>query len=174
MNLVRILGIYLVIISTLQMGFYAYLSFANLSDDERWNFVLLDPRSEWNMLENRIKNPAVENPPVTDPNVLDYSPAVAHPTIVSWLTAIWTLAIGLSFVFGRAPLKTYITFEFILFLPSVLFWLLVALLKFSEADGFSREEIYYTIVPIVFSLIPMCWAGYLVKIRPQLEKKVEE
>ncbi|MCO6512075.1 MAG: hypothetical protein J5I65_14920 [Aridibacter famidurans] len=137
------LGIYLVVISMLQMTRYAYL-LSGWAGESNWLiYEVLDPRVFWNIIDHSFRGYEL--------NQLG---------LVGLLSCIWLLAIGISFVLGRLPLVTYITSEILLGTPQVLLSIPWGLLMISEGEG-----VLTSIAPIslafLFTLIPIPWALYL-------------
>lgn len=139
----RILGVYLVVISALQLSLYAYLH-SGMAGEPGWlTYQVLDPRTYWSMIEQSIRG--------TEP---------ADLTIVGLLSAMWILAIGISFVIGRLPFTTYIASELVLGIPQLLLSLPWGLLMVSEGEGIGTS-FAPAILVVFFTLVPVPWAAYL-------------
>ncbi|NNE67604.1 MAG: hypothetical protein HKN33_13655 [Pyrinomonadaceae bacterium] len=128
----RILGIYLVVISVLQIALYLYLSSGSF-DLELGSREFVDPRIGWSILGH---------------------------SLLGWLTAIWVFAIGSAFVLGRKPFVTYISTELILGLPQIVAAIPYGLINWSEGEGI-HQGITQIILAVLFTVIPITWAIYL-------------
>ncbi len=144
MNLARLkfLGIYLVVICSLQICLYIALSI--VSEKNLWLFYF-DPRIGIFFLETVFRGAEQ-----------------IVPGIFRWFSVVWILALGVFMLSGRPLVKTYIASEIILALPSLLFSLVVVIGNLSPAHGFSVGELFYPIVIMVaFSIIPLGLAFWL-------------
>ena len=135
----KTLGIYLLVVSTLQICLYLALLIPAEKVDWLYYF---DPRLGIFFLESSVRGAEL-----------------VTPGIFQWLSAVWILQLGVVLVSGRAWLKTYILSEIILSIPNILFFLAIVWANLSPAHGFSvRELLFPVMVMIAFSVIPVVLA----------------
>lgn len=78
------------------------------------------------------------------------------PLAPQWLSALWLALLSGAMWFKPAALRVYLITEFVLALPSLLFFGLVFLVNMSPAHGFSRRELVLpVIVFLAFTVAPL-------------------
>ena len=135
----KFLGIYLIVICSLQICLYAIISF---NPKDLGVLFYFDPRIGIFFLETAFRG----------------SEQIA-PGVFRWLSAAWILTLGIILFSGRPLLKTYIVSEIVFALPSLLFGLVVVIAGLSAAHGFSVPELFFPIlIMLFFSIIPLVLA----------------
>jgi hypothetical protein len=135
----KTLGLYLLVVSILQICLYLAISLS--SDKADWLFYF-DPRLGIFFLESSL-----------------LGAEQVTPGIFQWLSAVWILLLGLLLLFGRSLVKTYIVSEIILSAPGVFFFLAIVWANLSPAHGFSVTELIFPLfVLVTFSVIPLVLA----------------
>lgn len=142
---VKFLGIYLIAICSLQICLYFILI---LNPNDRRVLLSFEPRIGIFYME------------VVFRAYLSPAAPVVH-SIFSWLTAVWILTLGIFLSLGRPLLKTYIISEIIFFLPSLLLNLMVVVVMLSAGRRISIYDLFTTLIPLAFSIIPLVWAIWL-------------
>lgn len=129
------LSLYLLMASLLQVGIYLAITF---SPEKFIELFYFDPRIGLFFIESWIRGAELK-----------------APGILQWLAAIWLMMISLLLFSGRAILKTYLISEIIASIPSLFFFVLIALANLSPAHGFSVGELFFPVlVMLVFTVIP--------------------
>lgn len=78
------------------------------------------------------------------------------PMAPQWLSALWLVLLSGAMWFKPAALRVYLITEFVLALPSLLFFGWVFLVNMSPAHGFSRRELALpSIVFLTFTVAPL-------------------
>jgi hypothetical protein len=148
---VKILGIYLIAISALQICLYLVISFVAAKED----FWLL-------YFEPRVGTIVIIE-------LFFRSTQQIVGGIFRAVSVVWILALGLLMLFGRPLIKTYIVSEIILALPSLLVFLVILVIGGVGLSSARPETgmdflglIFIPIlVAIFFTLIPLGWAFWL-------------
>ena len=141
---VKVVGIYLLGISLLQICLYLLMSKASAAS---WLFYL-DPRISLFFLETSVRGTEQE-----------------APSLLRWSSSAWIFMISLLLLLGRPvlriyALRAYIVSELLLLIPSVIFFLIIILSSLSPAHGFSVGELLLpTLIVVVFSIIPLWLAS---------------
>ena len=79
-----------------------------------------------------------------------------RPMAPQWLSALWLAVLSGVMWFKPAALRVYLITEFVVALPSLLFFGLVFLVNMSPAHGFSRRELVFpVIVFLTFTVAPL-------------------
>jgi hypothetical protein len=137
---IKILGAYLLAISSLQMCLY--LAMWRSPEQAEWLFHF-DPRFGIFFLETFMQG---RRP--------------SDPTFFRCLSAIWIFLIGLLLFLGRSIVKTYVASELILLLPNACFFLIVIWANQSPTHGFSIAELFFPLlVMLLFSFVPL-WLAW--------------
>ena len=137
---VKIVGIYLLGISLLQICLYLLMSKAS---DSSWLFYF-DPRISLFFLETSVRGTEQDT-----------------PSILRWLSAVWIFVLSMVLLLGRPKLRiyvlrVYIVSELLLLIPNIIFFLIIILSSLSSVHGFSVVELILpTLIIVVFSIIPL-------------------
>jgi hypothetical protein len=76
--------------------------------------------------------------------------------MLQWLSAIWLFLISLSVLTGRKVFKIYMISEIFAAIPSLFFFIVVALANLNPVHGFSvRELLFPALVMILFTIVPL-------------------
>ena len=132
------LGVYLVLVSVLQFTLYVLAQWRGESG--MWLFYL-DPRLGWFFLETIVRG------------------SESFPGVLSWVTAIVLLGVGIGLVRERLQLRTYLLIEGVMTVPTLLMFVWVIIVNLGPGHGFSVGEL-----PIPFavllgaSIVPWCVA----------------
>jgi hypothetical protein len=142
-NQSRVLAVYLLIAALLQICLYVTLSLPR--QNLGWMFYF-DPRMGIFVVDSVVRG--------SELNI---------PGIFQWASALWLLVIALMLLKDHLMLKTYIFSEIILFLPNLLFILVVAIANLDPEHGFSIHELSLPVmVMLFFSIIPLTFAVHLI------------
>ena len=131
---IRILGIYLLVGCCLQVLLYFALSITSNCD---W-LCCFDARSGITFFESSQGRNQMS------------------PSVVRWLALGWILALSVLLFAGRRLIKTYIVSEILLSLPTVAFFVLIAIASLAPGSNFSIRQLFWpALVMILFSIIPL-------------------
>jgi hypothetical protein len=148
----KILGIYLIAICALQSCLYLVMTFVAVKE-HLW-LLYFEPRvGSIVILELFVRG----------------TQQIVLAGLLRGVTVVWILALGLLMLFRRPLIKTYIVSEIMLALPTLLLFLVLALIgaanltetRFELGRTFLGMIFIPILVSVFFTLIPLGWAFWL-------------